>query len=168
MEHTIADYYIMNPQFPIKTKNQRRAAAQAQRPADPVTRSLEQSANTVRRAVAREDPEVQACESAQQAVAREDHVTRSLEQSANTAQQAVARENLAVHHHESVQRAVAQEDPVVQAHESAQQTVAREDPAVREADPGDAAPDADATSQGSLAPLLSPIVHSRRKKWFCS
>ena len=31
---------------------------------------------------------------------------------------------------------------------------------------GDAAPNA--TSQGGLAPLLCPIVHSTRKKWFCT
>ena len=33
----------MNPHSPIKTRNKRKAAAQAQRRADPVRRSLEQS-----------------------------------------------------------------------------------------------------------------------------
>ncbi len=107
---------------------------QAQRCADPVMRSLERLANTVQKAVAREDPAVQARESAQRALAREDHVARSLEQSANTAQQAVARENLAVQRHESAQQAVATEDPEVRAHEPAQQAVAREDPAAQDAD----------------------------------
>jgi len=83
----------MNPHSPIKTRNQRKAAAQAQRRADPVRRSLEQSADNERRAVAREDPAVRARESAQRAVAREDPVVRSLEQSANTEQRAVARED---------------------------------------------------------------------------
>ena len=71
----------MNPHSPIKTRNQRKAAAQAQRHADPVRRSLEQSVDNEQRAVAREDPAVQARDSAQQAVAREDPVVRSLEQS---------------------------------------------------------------------------------------
>jgi hypothetical protein len=74
----------MNPHSPINTRNQRRAAAQAQRCADPVRRSLEQSADTERRALAREDLAVQARDLAQQALAREDHVVRSLEQSADT------------------------------------------------------------------------------------
>jgi hypothetical protein len=43
--------------------------------------------------VAREDPAVQARNSAQQAVAREDPVARSLEQSADTERRAVARED---------------------------------------------------------------------------
>ncbi len=75
---------IMNPHSLIKTRNQRNAAAQAQRRADSLRRSLEQSVDTERRAVAREDPAVQARDSAQQAVAREDLVARSLEQSADT------------------------------------------------------------------------------------
>ncbi len=58
----------MNPHSPIKTRNQRKAAAQAQRREDPVRRSLEQSVNTEQRAVAREDPAVRARDSAQQAV----------------------------------------------------------------------------------------------------
>ncbi len=74
----------MNPHSPQKTRNQRKAAAQAQRRADPVRRSLKQSVNTERRSVAREDPAVRARDSAQQAVAREDPVARSLEQSADT------------------------------------------------------------------------------------
>ena len=93
----------MNPHSPIKTRNKRKAAAQAQRRADPVRRSLEQSVNTERRAVAREDPTVQARESSQRAVAREDPVVRSLEQSANTEQRAVAREDPEVRARESAQ-----------------------------------------------------------------
>ena len=68
----------MNPHSPIKTRNQRKAAALAQRRADPVRRSLEQSVDTERQARAREDPAVGACDSAQQAVVREDPVARSL------------------------------------------------------------------------------------------
>ena len=101
----------------------------AQRCADPARRSLEQSVNTVQRALARADPAVRARDSAQQAVAREDPVVRSLEQSTDTEQRALARE-----------------DSAVRARESSQQAVAREDPAVQDANPGDAAPDADATS----------------------
>jgi hypothetical protein len=74
----------MNPHSPIKIKNQRRAAAQAQRCADPIRRSLEQSADTEQQALTREDPAVRARDSAQQAVAREDPVVKSLEQSADT------------------------------------------------------------------------------------
>ncbi len=74
----------MNPHSPIKTRNARKAAAQAQRRADPARRSLEQSVDNERRAVAREDPAVRARESSQQAAARDDPVARSLEQSVNT------------------------------------------------------------------------------------
>ena len=77
----------MNPHSPIKTRNQRKAAAQAQRRADPVRRSLERSVDNERRAVAREDLAVRASESAQRAVAREDPEVRARE----SAQRAMAR-----------------------------------------------------------------------------
>ena len=63
----------MNPHSDCTpTRSQRRAAYQAQRCADPVLRSLEQSSDTEQRAIARTNP-----------------VVRSLEQSADTEQQAV-------------------------------------------------------------------------------
>ncbi len=99
----------MNPHSPIKTRNQRKAAAQAQRRADHVRRSLEQSVNTERRAVAREDLAVRASESAQRAVAREDSVVRSLEQSVNTEQRALAREDPAVRARDSAHNKLWQE-----------------------------------------------------------
>ncbi len=49
--------------------NQRKAAAQAKRRADPARRSLEQSVDTEQQALARDDPAVRARDSAQQAVA---------------------------------------------------------------------------------------------------
>ena len=100
----------MNPHSPIKTRNQRKAAAQAQRRADPVRRSLEQSVNTEQRALAREDPAVRARDSAQQAVAREDPVVRSLERSVDNERRAVAREDPEVRARESAQRAVARSE----------------------------------------------------------
>ncbi len=87
----------MNPHSPIKTRNQRRAAAQAQRRADPARRSFEQSADTEQQALAR-------CA---------DPARRSLEQSADTEQRALAREDPAVRARDSAQQAVAREDPEV-------------------------------------------------------
>ncbi len=86
----------MNPHSPIKTRNQRKAAAQAQRRADPARRSLEQSVDNEQQALAREDPAVRAQESPQGAVAREDPGARSLEQSSDTERRALAREDPAV------------------------------------------------------------------------
>ena len=54
------------------TRNQRRATYQAQRHADPVVRSLEQSADTEQEAIEHTFLGVGEHESAQQAVARED------------------------------------------------------------------------------------------------
>jgi hypothetical protein len=73
-------------------KNQTKALYQAQRCANPVGRSLEQSSDTERRRIAREVLGVQDHESEQWAVAREEPGVREQEQSANTQQQAVARE----------------------------------------------------------------------------
>ncbi len=56
----------------------RDSAQQAVAREDHVARSLEQSADTEQRAVAREDPAVRARDSSQQAVARDDPVARSL------------------------------------------------------------------------------------------
>ncbi len=64
----------MNPHSPIKTRNQGKAAAQAQRRADPVPRSLEQSADTERRGLAR----------------RADLARRSLDQSVDSERRALA------------------------------------------------------------------------------
>ncbi len=86
----------MNPYSPIKTRNQRKTAAQAQRRADPARRILEQSADTERRGLAR----------------RTDPARRSLEQSVDSEQRALAREDPAVQARVSAQQAVAREDPV--------------------------------------------------------
>ncbi len=75
-----------------RLKNQTKALYQAQRRANPVVRSLEQSADTGRRRIAWEVLGVQDHESEQQAVAREEPGVREQEQSANTQQGAVARE----------------------------------------------------------------------------
>ena len=55
-----------------ETNKQRRAHSQSQRHGNPVVCEREQSANTVRQAIAREEPGVQGHESEQQAAARED------------------------------------------------------------------------------------------------
>jgi hypothetical protein len=65
-------------------KNQTKALYQAQRRANPVVRSLEQSSDTGRRRIAREVLGVRDHESEQRAVAREEPGVREQEQSANT------------------------------------------------------------------------------------
>ena len=61
------------------TKKQRRAHSQAQRSGNPAVHEQEQSANTVRRAIAREEPGVRGHESLQRAAAREDPAVREHE-----------------------------------------------------------------------------------------
>jgi hypothetical protein len=112
------------------TRNQRTAAAQAQRRADPVVRSLEQSANTVHQAIACTNLGAQEHQSGQWAAERELRGVVGQEQSVNTVQQAIVRTNLGERERESAQQAVARENPVVQACESAQWAVAQKDPAV--------------------------------------
>ena len=79
------------------TKKQTKALYQAQRRADPVKRSLEQSSDTVRRRNARTNQAVQEHESEQRAAAREVPGVREQEQSANTVRGA----NRRVQEHES-------------------------------------------------------------------
>ena len=81
-------------------KKQTNALYQAQKPANPVVRSLEQSSDTGRRRIAREvlgvREEEQSANTQQRAVAREEpgvrEQRREQEQPANTRQRAVARE----------------------------------------------------------------------------
>jgi len=98
-----------------RLKNQTNALYQAQRRANPVVRSLDQSSNTGRRCIAREEPGVRDHESEQRAAAREEPGVRD---------------------HESEQRAAAREEPGVKEQEQSantqQRAVAREEPAVRE------------------------------------
>jgi len=75
-----------------RLKNQTKSLYQAQRRANPVVRSLEQSSDTGRRRIAREVLGVRDHESEQRAVAREEPGVREQEQSANTQQRAVERE----------------------------------------------------------------------------
>jgi len=51
------------PSDDTRTKKQRRAHSQAQRRGNPVVREREQSSNTMRRAIAREEPGVRGLES---------------------------------------------------------------------------------------------------------
>ena len=77
------------------TKNQTKKALnlyQAQRRANPVRRSLDQSSDTVRRHNARTNQAVQVHESEQRAAARDVPGVREQEQSANTMRQAIARD----------------------------------------------------------------------------
>jgi len=77
------------------TKNQTKKALnlyQAQRRANPVRRSLDQSSDTVRRHNARTNQAVQVHESEQRAAARDVPGVRGQEQSANTVRQAIARD----------------------------------------------------------------------------
>ena len=78
-----------------RLKNQTKALYQAQRRANPVVRSLEQSSDTGRRRIAREVLGVRDHESEQRAVAREEpgvqEQWQEQEQPANTRQRAVAR-----------------------------------------------------------------------------
>ena len=95
-----------------RLKNQTKALFQATRRANPVVRSLEQSSDTGRKRIAREEPGV-----------REQR--REQEQPANTRQRAVAREEPGVREQrreqeqpaDTVRRAVAREEPGVQEQE---------------------------------------------------
>ncbi len=87
----------MNPHYDW---NQTKAAYQAQRGANPVVRSLEQSANTVQQANACTNQGVQERESEQQAAAREEPGVQEQEQSANTLRQAIVRTDQGVQEHE--------------------------------------------------------------------
>ena len=64
----------MNPQSDCTTptKKQTKALRQAQRRANPVLRSLEQSSDTARKRIAREEPGVREHEIEQRAAAREE------------------------------------------------------------------------------------------------
>ncbi len=83
--------------------NQTKAAYQAQRRANPVVRSLEQSAHTVQQAYARTNQGVRERESEQQAAAREEPGVQERE----SEQQAAAREEPGVQEGESALRAAA-------------------------------------------------------------
>ena len=86
-----------------RLKNQTKALYQAQRRANPVVRSLEQSSDTERKCIAREEPGVreqrreqeQPANTVRRAVAREEpgvqEQRREQEQSANTVSRAIAR-----------------------------------------------------------------------------
>ena len=75
----------MNPHSDCTpTKNQTKALYQAQRRANPVVRSLEQSSNTVRQCNACTNQAVQEHESEQRAAAREEPGVQEQEQSVNT------------------------------------------------------------------------------------
>ena len=74
----------------IRLKNQTKALYQATRRANPVLRSLEQSSDTGRKRIAREEPGV-----------REQR--REQEQPANTVRRAVSREEPVVREHETEQ-----------------------------------------------------------------
>ena len=94
----------MNPSSDgTPTKKQRRAHSQAQRRRNPVLREQEQSADTVRRAIAREEPGVQGHELLQQAAAREEPGVQEQEKPANTVRRAIAREEPGMQEHESLQ-----------------------------------------------------------------
>jgi hypothetical protein len=73
-------------------KNQTKALCQAQRRANPVVRSFEQSSDTGRRRIAREVLGVRDHESEQRAVAREETGVREQEQPVDAVRRAVARE----------------------------------------------------------------------------
>jgi hypothetical protein len=73
----------------------------------------EQSANTVRQAIAREEPGVWEHKSEQRAAAREVPGVREQEQSANTVRQAIARDKPGVQEHETELQAEARQDPAV-------------------------------------------------------
>ncbi len=118
----------MNPHsYCTPTKKQTKALYQAQRRADPVKRSLEQSSDTVRRRNARTNQAVQEHESEQRAAAREvpGVRVREQEQSANTVRRAIARDEPGVPEHKSEQRAAAREVPGVREQEQSANTVRR-------------------------------------------
>ncbi len=105
MEHNIIKWILIK---------QTKAFYQAQRCANPVKRSLEQSSNTntVRRR-----------KSEQRAAAREVPGVREQEQSANTVRWAIARDEPGVPEHESEQWAAAREVPGVREQEQSANTV---------------------------------------------
>ena len=109
----------MNPHSectPMKNKKRaKKALYQRERRVNPVVRSLEQSSDTVRRAIVHTDQGV-----------------REQEQSADTVRQAIVRTDQGVREHESEQRAAAREEPGVREHESEQCAAAREELGVRE------------------------------------
>jgi hypothetical protein len=92
---------------------------------EPRVQEQEQSANTVRQAIARDEPGVREHESEQRAAPREEPGVREQEQSAETMRRAIAREDPGVLEHESEQRATARLDQAVRARESRQRAVAR-------------------------------------------
>jgi len=84
----MSQHHEQEQQERSRLKNQTKALYQAQRRANPVVRSLEQSSNTGRRRIAREVLGVRDHESEQRAVAREEpgmqEQRREQEQPANT------------------------------------------------------------------------------------
>ena len=128
-----------------RLKNQTKAIYQATRRANPVTRSLEQSSDTARKRIAREEPGVreqrreheQPADTVRRAVAREEpgvqEQRREQEQPASTVRRAVARQEPGVQEQrreqeqpaDTVRRAVARQDPAVRARESRQRAVAQ-------------------------------------------
>jgi len=109
-------------------KNQTKALYQAERRANPVVRSLEQSSDTGQKCIAREEPGVreQRREQEQPADTKEPGVReqrQEQEQPANTRQRAVAREEPGVR-----EQRREQEQPA----DTVRRAVAREEPGVRE------------------------------------
>jgi len=95
----------MNPSSDgTPTKKQRRAHSQAQRRRNPVLREQEQSASTVREAIAREEPGVreqeQPADTVRRAIARREPGLREQEQQADTVRRAIAREEPGVREQE--------------------------------------------------------------------
>ena len=79
----------------------KKALYQRQRRADPERRSLEQSSDTVRRAIVRTDQAVREHESERHTAARDEPGAREQVQSFNTVRRAIAREEPGVREHES-------------------------------------------------------------------
>ncbi len=145
----------MNPQSDCTkpTKKQTKALRQAQRRANPVTRRLEQSSNTLQGRSAYTNQAVQEHKAEQRAAAREVPGMREHE----TEQRAAAREVPGVREHESEQRAAARDEPGVREQEQSANTVsraiAREEPGVREHE----------TEQRAIA-RLDPAVRARESR----
>ena len=134
-----------------RLKNQTKAIYQATRRANPVTRSLEQSSDTARKRIAREEPGVreqrweheQPADTVRWAVAREEPVVREQrqehEQPADTVRRAVAREEPGVQEQrreqeqpaDTVRWSVAREEPGVREHEQLANTRQRADESVK-------------------------------------
>ena len=76
---------------------------------EPEVQEQEQSANTIRWAIAKDEPGVREHESEQRAAAREEPGVRELEQSADTVRRAIARDEPGVQEHESEQWAEARD-----------------------------------------------------------